>query len=47
MINGKGCHSLLCVMEKEGKRVKYWRDIERECMRARASEGREVVSVQR
>jgi hypothetical protein len=29
MINGKGCHVLLCVMEKEGKRANYWRDRER------------------
>jgi hypothetical protein len=29
MINEKGCHAFLCVMEKEGKRANYWRDRER------------------
>jgi hypothetical protein len=47
MINKKGCSAFLCLMEKEGKRANYWRDRERECVRGRASEGREVASVQR
>jgi len=45
MINEKGCHTFLCVTEKEGKIANYWRDRERECVRDRASEGREVVLV--
>ena len=35
MINKKGCHAFLCVMEKEGKRANYWRDRKRECVRER------------
>jgi len=29
MITEKGCHALLCVMEKEGKRANFQRDRER------------------
>jgi hypothetical protein len=47
MINEKACHAFLYVTEKEGKRANYWRDRERERVRGRASEGREVESVQR
>jgi hypothetical protein len=49
MINGKVCHGFLCVMKKEGKRANYWRDREREreCVKGRASEEREIASVQR
>jgi hypothetical protein len=47
MINRKGCNGFLCVMDKEGKRANYQRDRERECVRGKASEEREVASVQR
>jgi hypothetical protein len=45
MINGKGCHAFLCVTEKEGKRVNYWRDRERERMSERQSISREGGSI--
>jgi hypothetical protein len=41
MIYEKVCHAFLCVTEKEGKSY-HWRDREREWVRGRASEGREV-----
>jgi hypothetical protein len=47
MINRKGCLEFLCVTEKEGKRANYQRDKERECVRGRTSEEREVALVQR
>jgi len=47
MMHKKGCHAFLCVTENEGKRANYWRDGEREWVRGRASERREVASVQR
>jgi hypothetical protein len=34
-------------MKEEGKRANLWRDRERECVRGRASEEREMASVQR
>ncbi len=46
--NPRKVHScFLCVKEKEGKRANYRRDRVRECVRGRASVGREVASVQR
>jgi hypothetical protein len=45
MINEKGCHAFSFGTEKEGKRANYWRDRERERVRGRASERREVVSM--
>ncbi len=47
MINRKGCHGFLCVTEKEGKRVNYWRDRERKCVRGKVSEEREGTSVKK
>ncbi len=49
MINRKGCNGFLCVTEKEGKRVNYRRDRDRErkCVRGRVSEEREGTSVKK
>jgi hypothetical protein len=47
MINGKGCRGFLSVMKKEGKRANEQRDRERECVRGRVSEEREIALVQR
>jgi hypothetical protein len=44
MINGKGCHGILCVMKEEERELtNRKRERERACVRGRASEEREVV----
>ncbi len=46
MINGKGCHWFLCVMRRRERELTNG-ETERECVRGRASEEREIASVQR